>query len=182
MNTTIETERLVLFPLHEMENQYVLDFHKRNEEHLRPWEPERPANFLEEKSFKERQERAFEQAREGKAFRWYVTKKGEPTRVIGSINVTNIVPSPLLSGNLGYSMDITEQKKGYTTEGVIAVAERVKHDHGMHRLEAGYMPQNTSSARVLAKAGFEIIGIAKKYLLIHGKWEDHVLTQKILEG
>lgn len=181
MNTAIHTERLVLFPLHEMENKYILDFHKRNTEHLRPWEPERPTNFLHEEVFKERQEKAFAHAREGKAFRWYITKTGEPTRVIGSINVTNINPLPSLSGNLGYSMDGAEQGNGYATEAVFAVCERIKHEHGLHRLEAGYMPQNLSSARVLEKTGFEIIGLAKKYLLIHGEWQDHVLTQKVLE-
>jgi len=43
------------------------------------------------------------------------------------------------------------------------------------------MPHNAASERVLFKLGFEKEGIARKYLKIAGKWEDHILTSKINE-
>jgi ribosomal-protein-alanine N-acetyltransferase len=46
----------------------------------------------------------------------------------------------------------------------------------LHRIMANYMPSNKRSARLLQKLGFVIEGHAKKYLLINGQWEDHVLT------
>lgn len=46
----------------------------------------------------------------------------------------------------------------------------------LHRIMANYMPSNERSARLLRKLGFVIEGHAKKYLLINGQWEDHILT------
>lgn len=46
----------------------------------------------------------------------------------------------------------------------------------LHRVMAGYMPRNLRSARVLGRLGFVIEGYARDYLLVDGRWEDHVLT------
>ncbi len=43
----------------------------------------------------------------------------------------------------------------------------------LHRIEAGVMPRNLGSIRVLEKAGFHREGIARSNVLINGKWEDH---------
>jgi len=41
------------------------------------------------------------------------------------------------------------------------------------------MPKNTRSANLLKTLGFEQEGYAKNYLLINGRWEDHVLNALI---
>lgn len=46
----------------------------------------------------------------------------------------------------------------------------------MHRIMANYMPHNQRSGNLLTRLGFEREGYAKKYLLIDGTWQDHVLT------
>jgi [ribosomal protein S5]-alanine N-acetyltransferase len=43
----------------------------------------------------------------------------------------------------------------------------------LHRIEAEVMPHNIGSIRILEKTGFHIEGIAKKNVMINGKWEDH---------
>jgi ribosomal-protein-alanine N-acetyltransferase len=47
-------------------------------------------------------------------------------------------------------------------------------EYGLHRIEANIIPRNAASLRVAEKAGFLPEGIARKYLKIHGVWEDHV--------
>lgn len=49
-------------------------------------------------------------------------------------------------------------------------------DLHMHRIMANHGPQNQRSARVLRRLGFVVEGYARKYLLVHGEWHDHVLT------
>jgi ribosomal-protein-alanine N-acetyltransferase len=39
------------------------------------------------------------------------------------------------------------------------------------------MLHNFKSAKVLKKIGFDKIGIAKEYLNINGRYEDHIMTQ-----
>jgi ribosomal-protein-alanine N-acetyltransferase len=41
---------------------------------------------------------------------------------------------------------------------------------------ANYMPANERSGKLLSRLGFEREGLAKRYLYINGRWEDHVLT------
>ena len=43
----------------------------------------------------------------------------------------------------------------------------------LHRIEAGVMPHNKGSIKVLEKAGFHKEGIAKENVRINGRWEDH---------
>jgi len=44
----------------------------------------------------------------------------------------------------------------------------------LHRIEANINPDNQASLRVVEKLGFYNEGLAKKYLKINGKWEDHI--------
>lgn len=48
---------------------------------------------------------------------------------------------------------------------------------GLHRIEASALPHNAGSQSVLARNGFERIGVARGYLRIAGRWQDHVLYQ-----
>ena len=41
------------------------------------------------------------------------------------------------------------------------------------------MPRNKRSERVLKRLGFAREGLAKSYLKIAGRWEDHVLTSLV---
>jgi ribosomal-protein-alanine N-acetyltransferase len=42
----------------------------------------------------------------------------------------------------------------------------------LHRIEAGVMPHNIGSIRVLEKSGFHKAGLAKKNVKINGQWKD----------
>jgi len=46
---------------------------------------------------------------------------------------------------------------------------------GLHRVQAGVMPRNVRSIRVIEKLGMRFEGLAERYLLINGVWEDHQL-------
>ena len=45
----------------------------------------------------------------------------------------------------------------------------------LHRVSAAVLKHNTASRRVLEKVGFTEEGMARQYLRINGKWQDHVL-------
>ena len=62
------------------------------------------------------------------------------------------------------------------SEAVKRTIEYMFEEQNIHRIMANYMPSNTRSAKLLQTLGFTIEGLAKKYLLINGQWEDHILT------
>jgi [ribosomal protein S5]-alanine N-acetyltransferase len=50
---------------------------------------------------------------------------------------------------------------------------------GLHRLQAATLVHNVGSQRVLAHNGFTLIGPAPSYLEIAGRWQDHLLFQRV---
>ncbi|GJA95297.1 hypothetical protein KAM358_31290 [Aeromonas caviae] len=64
-------------------------------------------------------------------------------------------------------------------EVVAAGIDHLFRERGLHRIMASYMPANLRSGALLERLGFEQEGYARDYLMINGRWEDHVLTALI---
>lgn len=93
--------------------------------------------------------------------------------LIGNVSLFQVMRGSLQGAFIGYFMDKQENGKGYTTEAVRLIVEYAFEKLKLHRIEAGVMPHNLASIRVLKKAGFHKEGIARKNVKINGKWEDH---------
>lgn len=97
----------------------------------------------------------------------------ENDQLIGTINLFQVLRSSLQSAFIGYFLDQPHNGKGYTTEAAKLIVQYAFTELKLHRIEAGVMPHNIGSIRVLEKAGFHKEGIAIKNVKINGKWEDH---------
>ncbi|MEM1452017.1 MAG: GNAT family N-acetyltransferase [Planctomycetota bacterium] len=163
--------------------QRVLEYCKRNRAHLSAWEPRRPDEYFT-KSFWVRQlAGAREEYEAGASVRTILVRRdptahreGREGRVIGVVNLSQIVRGAFQAGVLGYSLDREFEGQGLMTEGLGALVDHALDELGLHRLMAAYRPENARSAGVLERLGFEKEGFAKNYLFIDGAWRDHVLT------
>lgn len=99
--------------------------------------------------------------------------------LIGSIGLFQVQRGPMQCAIVGYSLSQNQNGKGYSTEAVRLVVDYAFNNLQLHRLEAGVMPHNIGSIRVLEKAGFEKEGLTRKNVKINGKWEDHLLFAMI---
>lgn len=106
----------------------------------------------------------------------------ETNAFIGFTMLSEILRGDLQGCFIGYSLDEHQNGKGFTTEAVMLVVEYAFNDLKLHRIEAGVMPHNIGSIRVLEKSGFHKEGIAKKNVRINGKWEDHQVLAIINEN
>jgi [ribosomal protein S5]-alanine N-acetyltransferase len=97
----------------------------------------------------------------------------EDGRLLGTINLFSVIRGSIQSAFVGYFLDKKHNGKGYTTEAVKLIVKYAFDELKLHRVEAGVMPHNLGSIRVLEKAGFEKEGLARKNVKIKGKWEDH---------
>ncbi|RAL24173.1 GNAT family N-acetyltransferase [Thermoflavimicrobium daqui] len=97
----------------------------------------------------------------------------ETNELIGTITLSEVVRDALQYCFIGYYLDQNHNGKGYMTEAVRLVVSYAFDNLKLHRIEAGVMPHNIGSMRVLEKAGFHKEGIAKKNVKINGRWEDH---------
>ena len=77
--------------------------------------------------------------------------------------------------NLGFWLGKRYWGQGFMTEAVRTVLPFVFNSLWLHRLEAACLPRNVASTRVLERNGFVKEGIARRYLKIDGRWQDHVL-------
>ncbi|PAB60439.1 GNAT family N-acetyltransferase [Anaeromicrobium sediminis] len=172
----IETNRLALRILDESYGVKVLDFYLRNKEFFQVWEPRRDEEFFRLEFQKRQLESEIKEIIEGRLFKVWIFEKEDKEfeNVIGSIALNNIVRGCFHSCFLGYKIDEHKKNKGYMTEAIKAVIDHAFSELELHRIEANIMPRNKASLRVVEKLGFYSEGLAKKYLKINGKWEDHI--------
>ncbi|MGH2735817.1 MAG: GNAT family N-acetyltransferase [Actinomycetota bacterium] len=93
--------------------------------------------------------------------------------LIGRIGLFNIVREAFQNAVCGYFLDESKNNLGYMSQAVQLLVRYAFDELGLHRVEAGVMPRNTGSIRVLEKAGFRREGLMENYLQINGNWEDH---------
>ena len=176
ITSCLETKRLRLCVVGEEYAPLVLDYYQRNRHFLQPWEYGYPEEFYT-LVFQSRQllqeRRAME---EGRMLRLWLFKKedSECKQTIGTFSFQNIIRGAFLSCHLGYKLDQQETGQGYMQEALKEGISFVFKEYGLHRIEANIMPSNIRSLRVAEKLGFYREGLARDYLKINGKWEDHV--------
>jgi ribosomal-protein-alanine N-acetyltransferase len=139
-----------------------------NREFLAPFEPLRDERFFTIDGQRERIERDG-----SKAFAILAADC-----IAGIVTVSKIDYGPSQSATLGYWVAERLNGRGLATRAVGEVIEIAFRELGLHRLEAATLVDNVPSQRVLEKNGFELIGIARRYLQIAGEWRDHRLFQR----
>lgn len=172
----IETQRLIIRLPQISDVPEVIRYYGENRAHLQPFSPTFAPDFLYEATWVEQVRVRLSEFAAGESFRGFLFARSAPQKIVGNLNLNQVHRGAFQSCVLGYNLASDEQGKGYMTE---AVGEGVAFAFGtwkLHRVAAGYMPHNTRSAAVLQRCGFQVEGRASAYLLINGRWEDHVLT------
>ena len=172
----IETERLSIRVPEAADAPRVVAYYRENLEHLRPFSPAFEADILEEVAWAAQAVQRQREFAYRESLRAFVFVRSSAERIVGNINLTQVFRGAFQSCVLGYNLAEAEQGRGYMTEAVRGVVRHAFDNWGLHRVAAAYMPRNKRSAAVLERAGFRIEGTAPAYLLINGRWEDHVLT------
>ena len=174
LNLVYETDRLYLKILKPKDANIVLDYYKRNREFLSEWEPKRFDNFYTSSYQKEYLRQEWMNYKYDTTIRFWIFKKGDPYKTIGSICFSNIIMGNFKSCFLGYKLDKDEINKGFMTEAIENGVDIMFSEFGLHRVEINIIPRNLRSLRVVEKLGYEREGFSNRYLEINGVWEDHI--------
>ncbi|HEX6708501.1 MAG TPA: GNAT family N-acetyltransferase [Albitalea sp.] len=173
----LETARLLLQASTPAMAPEVLDFQARNQDHFAPWDPPMPAGYLSLDAQRERLRRSAHEFRSGNGYRYWLRLRDDPAGVVGTMNFSSVARGPFQSAMLGYQIDRALEGHGLMHEALQAgIAEMFSARVHLHRVQAAHLPENTRSAAVLARLGFERIGVSRWYLFIDGAWRDHVLN------
>ena len=102
-----------------------------------------------------------------------VAREIASARVVGIVNISNIVLGAFRSAYLGYYGMAWCAGRGLMTEAV-GLAVRYAFDTlGLHRVEANIQPGNAPSIALVRRLGFTKEGFSPRYLHIGGDWRDH---------
>ncbi len=148
----------------------------RNRDHLERWDPRREPSFFTEEGQVAALAGQLASIDRGLGAGWVIVRDG---RVVGRVNLNNIVMGVLRSASVGYWVDVEHLGRGLAT-GAVELACVEARGLGLHRVEAGTLVHNSASQRVLERTGFAYYGTAERFLFIDGRWQDHRLYQRIL--
>lgn len=141
---------------------------------LAPWEPVWPVDDLTRQSFRRRMKRYHDDMIADLAYTLFIF---EPTTgsLMGGMTLGNVRRGVSQSATLGYWMGQPFAGRGIMTKAVRVMKVFAFEKLGLRRIEAGCIPSNIASIRVLEANGFEREGYAREYLCIAGIWQDHFL-------
>lgn len=172
----LRTERLVLRLPDLDEAGLIAEYVEANRDFHVPWSPLRTEDFYTEAFWIERLPAMRAEFERGTALVFYMFPRTGPKRIAGRLAYSQIVRRAAQFCFLGYEIDVREQGRGLMTEALRASNDYMFRTMNLHRIMANYIPRNEKSGAVLRRLGFVFEGLARDYLLINGKWEDHIMT------
>ena len=143
-------------------------------EHLRPWEPEWARDELSRTAFRRRLRFYQKDMREEAGYAFFIFEE-QHQALVGGLTLSNIRRGVTQATALGYWTGLPFVGRGHMTRAVGLAADFVFSELHLHRMEAACLRNNFGSIAVLERNGFQREGVARGYLKINGKWQDHVL-------
>jgi ribosomal-protein-alanine N-acetyltransferase len=170
----LETERLSLRPPQHSDFRAWAALRAQSEPFLAPWEPRWSKDHLTRRAFTNRVYWAQRAVHSGSAVPLFLFKRDDEA-FIGAITLDHIRKGPAQAGTTGYWIGAPYARLGYMREALEAVVHYAFTTLDISRVEAGCLPENTPSRRLLEQCGYKYEGVAQSYLQINGRWRNHVL-------
>lgn len=170
----LQTDRMVLRPPMHGDFRAWTSLRADSADFLQKWEPVWSKDHLSRKSFTNRVYWAQRSISNGNAVPLFLVRR-EDDALLGAITLDNIRRGPAQAGTTGYWIGAPFARQGYMKEAIEAVVHYAFQTLDISRMEAGCLPENTPSRRLLEKCGYKYEGVAQSYLQINGRWRNHVL-------
>jgi [ribosomal protein S5]-alanine N-acetyltransferase len=103
----------------------------------------------------------------------FIARERESGRIVGVVNVSEIVRGFFQSAYMGYYGTVGMNGRGLMSETVSLVVTHAFRELGLHRVEANIQPGNEPSRALVKRLGFRQEGYSPRYLKIDGEWRDH---------
>lgn len=141
---------------------------------LIPWEPSWPEDALTRAAFRRRLARYADDWSRDQGYSFFLFRRDDDA-LLGGITLSNVRRGVAQSCAFGYWVGRPFARRGFMTEAVYGACSFAFDRLRLHRIEAATLLHNAASQGVLRKCGFREEGIARRYLKINGKWQDHQL-------
>jgi ribosomal-protein-alanine N-acetyltransferase len=183
MSLTLHTPRLLLRILSADDRAEYVRIHNQSHVHFAPWTPAPEPGITAEDLFVRHLEKTTRGLANDTDYR-FVAVLGNG-KIAGFFNLSNIIRGAFQNAYAGWGVSADATGHGYATEAVAGLLDLAfappPRGVGLHRVQANVIPTNAASLRVADKNGFRREGLAKAYLKIAGKWQDHLMLAKVAE-
>ena len=149
-----------------------LSVRRASREFLAPWEPIWPGDALTAGGYRRRLARFQREWRNGTGYGFFVFEN-EADHLVGGITLANVRHGVVQSASVGYWTGQPYVRRGYMAEAIQLCLHFAFRHLRLHRVEAACLLDNTASRNLLLKSGFRLEGVAREYLCIAGRWQDH---------
>jgi [ribosomal protein S5]-alanine N-acetyltransferase len=166
-------DRIFLRPPERSDYDEWASLRARSRNFLTPWEPSWPPDALSRTSFRARITRYAEDWRTDQGYNFFIFRSDET--LVGGLGLSNIRRGVAETASLGYWTGEPYARQGFMTAALPLVLDFAFERLRLHRVEAACLPTNAPSRSLLMRTGFQQEGYARHYLLIDGKWQDHLL-------
>ena len=146
--------------------------------HLTPWEPTWAPDDLSRNMYRRRLRADAKDVRDDTSYPYFIFE-GSAGILVGGITLSNVRRGSAQTASLGYWMGAPHAGLGYMRDAVATLLPVAFGGMRLHRIEAATMLNNAASIRVLELSSFEREGLARAYLKINGRWEDHLLYARV---
>lgn len=173
---------ILLRPLRSEDADEYTSIRAINRAWLSPWDATSPVPATAPRTFDDLVNLYQEDALAGRMIPLVVETDG---RLVGQVNVSNIVTGSFRSCTVGYWVAQAVAGKGIVPTALALVSDHAMREVGLHRIEVNIRPENTASLAVVRKLGFRDEGLRERMLHIDGDWRDHrsfALTTEDLAG
>jgi RimJ/RimL family protein N-acetyltransferase len=109
----------------------------------------------------------------------YAVERAEDKVLIGDVAVH--LHDNLKQAEIGFTLARAYQKKGYATEAVGAVLDRLFRVQGLHKVTGECDARNTASAGLMERLGFTREGHLRQQTWIKGEWTDDLIYGLLAE-
>ena len=174
------SERVVLRPAERTDFEAWAGVRAESRRFLTPWEPSWTSDALSRGAFRRRLARYAADWRGDQGYSLFVFRR-EDGQLMGGIGLTNVRRGVAETASLGYWIGLPFARQGFMTAALPLVLDFSFDRLRLHRVEAACLPTNVPSRALLLRTGFTEEGYARRYLLIDGKWQDHLLLAILRE-
>ncbi len=172
-STVLRGDGVLLRPAEMRDFDQWASLRERSRGFLTPWEPIWPSDDLTRAAFRRRVRAQAEEIEKDEAYPFLIFRDDDT--LVGGLTVGQVRRGVSQTATLGYWMGQPHAGRGYMSRAVRAAAHFSFGTLRLHRLEAACLLHNAASIQVLERVGFTREGVARSYLRINGRWQDHIL-------
>lgn len=174
-------DQVLLRPLRQSDIGTLIQYFAANDEHLSAYNPSLPASLLIDSYWRKQLLRARIDNDRGITLNIGIFLRDRPDKLIGCLEIRDILKAPYNSCELGFSLDSRLTGQGFMLKSLSLMIGWLFTYLNVNRVHARYLPENIRSEKVLEILGFKREGLQRQAIITDKGSLDLVLAGLLAE-